>query len=100
MLTNTKTASVHSASSLSTKSSSSKSSRSSRSSKSSVISVKRLNAHLKLKSAQLEADHVNQRIKEQNDTLALEQMQTQMQFEIQRQMHEHKMPLNQSETRC
>ena len=99
MLTKTETASVHSASSLSTKSSSSKSSRSSRSSKSSVISVKRLNAQLKLKSAQLEADHINQRIKEQNDTLALEQMQRQMQLEIQRQMHEHKMSLKQSETR-
>ena len=99
MLTKTETASVHSASSLSAKSSTSKSSRSSRSSKSLVTSVKRLNAQLKLKSAQLEADHVNQRIKEQNDTLALEQMQTQMQLEIQRKMHEHKMSLKQSKTR-
>ena len=99
VLTKTETASVHSASSLSAKSSSFKSSRSSRSSKSSIISVKRLNAQLKLKSAQLEADHANQRIKEQNDTLALEQMQTQMQLEIQRKMHEHKMSLKQSETR-
>ena len=78
----TSSSSTHSALSRSTKSS-----RSSKSTKSTAVRVKRFNAQLNLKAAQLEAKYIKDRIEEQNFTLELEH-QRKMQMQELEQQHQ------------